>query len=334
MKRGLLIVGILVGIVPSSGFCDPWCNESKGVDLVVKSTSNRIFSNGRAIVRRILPGGGEAETYKLQFCQSRQDLMITFIHPTPLQGVEIIDDLKTRKTYFPGRANLMSVEESPFADSVSDETRKTLLAKNYRIDLEEPGRKIGRSCTVVKLTPKRSELFSRRLWIDSKTYFMLQQDIWSSSEPLSSSTFFQALSLTVLDEEPDKFEVSDNPDTRLRKDLGGRKVTDPSQIRALVGFGAPKSISPPHGMVETSRRIFKRFSGGYSVYRIQLTDGIVDAWVWMWMTRGEMGREDLRLNDAAVPVFAKDEFGVSAYVQGDAPEAVLRSLAKAYVQGR
>lgn len=307
---------------------------SGGIDayqLVVDAYSTRITIDGEAVVSRTLPGMGGQQTYKLEFNKKSQQVRIAFIHPSSMQGLTILDDLKTKQTFIV-RRNLIVEEESPFVYLPTDSERKALLKKNYWIKWKANGEVSGRKAHKVELTPKNRDLYKRTLWIDSSSKFLMRHYLEDGDR--DSELFIKTVSLDLTGSQSESFRFESNSDTRRIQSTANKSIPDPTQFRLLTGFSIKDSVSLPYGMVEVGRHVVARARGGHSVARVQLTDGIGDAYLWVWMTKGTEGRETLSLNGVSVPVFGIDQYGVAAFAQGDFPEDALKRLAREFLQGR
>ncbi len=299
--------------------------------LVTKAYASQVSFNGAAVVSRKMPNNGGQEVYKLEFNKSRQEIRVTFVHPSSLQGLTIIDNLKTKRVFI-ARRNLIINEPSPFLDSLSDESRKSLMKKNYWAKHVGTGTILGRKANRVDLKPRHSELFRREIWIDTSTDFLLKQSLEDKAK--NSYEFLKTVSLDVSSDSPPSFQFDSNSETEQRDAISTKRVDNPVQFRVLTGMSIQSQVKLPYGFVELSRRVVARAGGGFSVVRVLVSDGISEAFVWLWMTLGNEGREDLKLNGTKVPVFGKDQYGVSAYAQGDVPNFALEQIARDYLKNR
>ena len=320
MFATIFTVPVLLGtaLAPMTVQVDPYKEVVRGFDP-------RVDANAELFVRRYFPDTGTEWSYKFQTSTSGSgSVFLEFIHPTTMQGLQIILDDKLYQEFRPGEKTIVALP-SPLKYEPTTTERMNLLKLNYTATYEGSVRVAGRRASVVKLIPDSREVYARRVWVDEGALFLLKHEIWMGDS--EKEVLFQALQFKPL-ADGQKFSFSSNRGTGLVRAAKPQEVGDPGLATGLVGFTPPTKVNLPYGVEENVRHIIPS-ENTYRVVRIKATDGIASLTVYLWKASGSRSSSAIRVGEIVYrPMATAGSVGV--VVTGDFPKAARTKIAQAY----
>lgn len=249
-------------------------------------------------------------------------LRLTILQPVSQQGIVVIDDGRTMRTYLKDAGFVFSVT-SPRLSELDPARRVALVEKNYSLKASMSGRTVaGRDTLMIVAIPKRSEMPERRLYIDRRNLFVLRHETIEGDQRLA---LLDTLSVSYpskpdpdLGGAPPGSWKSENPVSVV--DLG-----DLTGAQRRIGFRPILPRELPTGFVVAEAPMLDETKG---LVGMRVTDGLAMATVYQWLPARSKGQQDTMKPDRT----GRD--GIAVLIVGAIPENVRRRLLDAYAPPR
>lgn len=302
----------------------PAADEAKKAQSLLQLAMGRLpIRNVRAIISQRLDYTSSVfQQIKVEISKEGK-LHQIILAPLDYQGVELVDDGVTMRTYTPDDKRVI-VQPSARADA-DVKFRMALVTRNYTLRIDRRERIADRDAAIVMATPKDGDLETRCYAIDESTGFLLRLETCKKGG--APVLHFQTKMVQFPGDFPDgTFHLKTSFVTTDRFD---RKCVSPESANELVedlGFRPVVPSKLPYGFAV--QELQAATDSSPAALAVRITDGLVKATIIEW--QGEHASHV----PAPQGTLVANNGQLTLLISGDMPDDVKDRILRAFVRAR
>jgi hypothetical protein len=285
--------------------------------------------NVRTIIEQLDSASNVMQQIKVEMSRDGKKHQV-IIAPMRAQGIALVDDGLTSKTYFPDDKTIII---QPSARQLPDDSslRLGLFRQNYTLKVDRREKVAGRTAFVVMAVPKNDELETRCYAIDEKTGFVLRMETCrnNGSQVLHFETKMVEFPSTFSEA---TFQLDDStPGVTIERRMEHRCVPPSAsgRLQGELGFLPVVPNDLPYGF--EVQELQTTSTSKLPALSVRVTDGLAKATVFQWRRQAGLGK-----NAPAPPgtvVGYSDSGRMTFMISGDLPHEVKQKILEAFLHG-